>query len=272
VRHLSTDELLLRLDGELAFARVAHLRECRLCRTALSDLEELLWEVERELRATVANESAAQRAEARLTLEREIYSAGKPTAFPIRWPALYATAAALTMAVLAGYLSSWQTATQQPRRTVAASVPAQAVTGTSSPSSQKPLPQDQVLAGANSFASFVDRATEGRVAGEPSVAPLVGNNVGELTSVIESGSREITAAAELSAAVVPSNAVPGNATPPAAAAVGTPGRFELDSPAPRNVPAATLAAAISNAELQLPPVQTLARVELRAPQMVLPSP
>jgi hypothetical protein len=231
----------------------------------------LLWEVERELRATIASESAAQRAEARLTLEQEIYSAGKRTAFPIRWPAVYATAAALTMAVLAGYLSSWQTATQQPRQTVAANVPAQAVTTTAAPSSQTQLPQDQVLAGANSFASFVDRTTEDRGAAEPNVAPLVGDTAGELTSAIESGSREITSAAVSSAAAAPGNAVSGYAGPAAAAAVGTPGRFELESPAPRNVPAATLADVISSEELR-PPAQTLARVELNAPPMVLPSP
>jgi hypothetical protein len=241
------------------------LRECRLCRTALADLEELLWEVERELRATVASETAAQRAEAHLTLEQEIYSAGKPTAFPVRWPAVYATAAALTMAVLAGYLSSWQTATQQPRQTVAANVPAQAVTGTAVPSSQTQLPQRQILAGANSFVSLADRATQDRAAAEPNVAPLLENTAG-LASVTESGSREITAAAVSSAA-----AVSGNAGPAAAAAVGTPGRFELESPAPRNVQAAALADVISNEELRAP-VQTLARVELNTPPMVLPSP
>jgi hypothetical protein len=238
------------------------LRECRLCRTALADLEELLWEVERELRATVASESAARRAEACLALEREIYVAAKPTAFTIRWPAVYATAAALTIAVLAGYLSSLQNATQQPRQTVAANIPSQAVPDTASPSPLSPTPQGQVLGGANAFASFAGRATEDRAATEPKVAPPVENTTGELTSVAESGRHLISAAAE-----------PSNATVPGAApAVESPARFELDVPAPRSVPAATLAAVISSPELRPPPVQTLARAELMSAPLVLPSP
>ena len=51
--HLSTDELLLRSDDELAAERVAHLEECAPCQAALADLISLLEVVAEDLRASL---------------------------------------------------------------------------------------------------------------------------------------------------------------------------------------------------------------------------
>ena len=102
IRHLSTEELLLRCEGELGFERAAHLDECEACRTALVELVELLGEAEQELRGTVPSDTAAQRAAAWDSIEQRI---GKPVtvvAFPVRWVVAYAVAAVLGFAVFSG--------------------------------------------------------------------------------------------------------------------------------------------------------------------------
>ena len=108
MRHLSTEELLLQCDGELSIGRASHLRECVSCRTALAELEEIFSDVRKELRATVPEETAGARAASWRALERALYPPSRGAAFPLRWPAVYATAAALTLAVLTGYISSRQ--------------------------------------------------------------------------------------------------------------------------------------------------------------------
>ncbi len=122
MRHLSTEELLLQCDSELSFARVAHLQGCALCKAALADLKQLLFEVEQELRATVPQEPVEERLASWLALERTLYPPPKNSGFPIRWPVVYATAAALTIAVFAGYLASRQTTIGTPPATIAANV------------------------------------------------------------------------------------------------------------------------------------------------------
>ena len=102
IRHLSTEELLLRCEGELGFERATHLDECEACRTALVELVELLGDAEQELRGTVRADTAAERAAAWDSIEQRI---GKPVtvlAFPARWAAAYAVAAALGFAVFSG--------------------------------------------------------------------------------------------------------------------------------------------------------------------------
>ena len=101
-RHLSTEERLLRCEGELGFERATHLDECEVCRTALVELVELLGEAEQELRGTVPSDTAAERAAAWDSIEQRI---GKPVtvvAFPARWVAAYAVAAVLGFAVFNG--------------------------------------------------------------------------------------------------------------------------------------------------------------------------
>ena len=102
IRHLSTEELLLRCEAELGFERAAHLDECEACRTALVELVELLDDAEQELRGTVPADIAAERAAAWDAIEQRI---GKPEtvlAFPARWAAAYAVAAVLGFAVFSG--------------------------------------------------------------------------------------------------------------------------------------------------------------------------
>ena len=102
IRHLSTEELLLRCEAELGFERAAHLDECEACRTALVELVELLDDAEQELRGTVSADTAAERAAAWDAIEQRI---GKPEtvlAFPARWAAAYAVAAVLGFAVFSG--------------------------------------------------------------------------------------------------------------------------------------------------------------------------
>ena len=102
IRHLSTEELLLRCEGELGFERAAHLDECVPCRTALVELVELLGDAEQELRGTVPTDTVAERAAAWDAIEQRI---GKPVtvlAFPARWAAAYGVAAVLGFAVFSG--------------------------------------------------------------------------------------------------------------------------------------------------------------------------
>ncbi|MCY4586874.1 MAG: hypothetical protein OXB98_12625 [Bryobacterales bacterium] len=102
IRHLSTEELLLRCEAELGFERATHLDECEACRTALVELVELLDDAEQELRGTVPADTAAERAAAWDAIEQQI---GKPVpvlAFPARWAAAYAVAAVLGFAVFSG--------------------------------------------------------------------------------------------------------------------------------------------------------------------------
>ena len=102
IRHLSTEELLLRCEGELGFERAAHLDECEACRTALVELVELLDGAEQELRGTVPADTAAERAAAWDAIEQRIAKPATVLAFPARWAAAYAAAAVLGFAVFSG--------------------------------------------------------------------------------------------------------------------------------------------------------------------------
>ncbi len=102
IRHLSTEELLLRCEGELGFERAAHLDECEVCRTALVELVELLDGAEQELRGTVPADTAAERAAAWDAIEQRIAKPATVLAFPARWAAAYAAAAVLGFAVFSG--------------------------------------------------------------------------------------------------------------------------------------------------------------------------
>ena len=102
IRHLSTEELLLRCEAELGFERAAHLDECEACRTALVELVELLDGAEQELRGTVPADTAAERAAAWDAIEQRIAKPATVLAFPARWAAAYAAAAVLGFAVFSG--------------------------------------------------------------------------------------------------------------------------------------------------------------------------
>ena len=107
--HLSTDELLLRSDNELAAERLSHLQECAPCQAALADLISLLDVAAGDLRASLPPESEADRAASRMTLERELtvrVRAARPPVipFPVWRVAGYAAAAMIGFAVFSGYL------------------------------------------------------------------------------------------------------------------------------------------------------------------------
>ena len=105
--HLSTDELLLRSDNELAAERLSHLQECAPCQAALADLISLLDVAAEDLRASLPPESEADRAASRMTLERELtVRAARPPVipFPVWRVAGYAAAAMIGFAVFSGYL------------------------------------------------------------------------------------------------------------------------------------------------------------------------
>ena len=106
IRHLSTEELLLQCEGELGFERATHLDECEACRSALVHMVELLGEAQQELRATVPVETAAEHAAAWESLEQRISGPATVVAFPMRWAAAYAAAAALGFAVLGGVVGN----------------------------------------------------------------------------------------------------------------------------------------------------------------------
>ncbi len=90
------------------------MEECVQCRTALIDLQAILFQVEHELRGSVAPEALEHRIASWKVLERALYPPKTYSGFPLRWSAVYSVAAALTMAVLAGYLSTQTPAGEEP--------------------------------------------------------------------------------------------------------------------------------------------------------------
>jgi hypothetical protein len=71
-----------------------------------------LFEAEEAIRASVPEEPLEHRIASRLTLERALYPPRTSAGFPLRWSVVYSMAAALTMTVLAGYMSTRQRAPQ----------------------------------------------------------------------------------------------------------------------------------------------------------------
>ena len=67
---------------------------------------ELLGEAEQELRSTVPAETPMERAAAWESLEHRISGPATVVAFPMRWAAAYAAAAALGFAVLSGVVGN----------------------------------------------------------------------------------------------------------------------------------------------------------------------
>ena len=102
--HLSAEELLLLIDGELAPVRADHAGRCVGCGSAHNDVRKLLWDVESELRALVPSEPLERRLAAEQALKQHLYEAErKVIAFPARRTTQYAAAAALLISAFAGY-------------------------------------------------------------------------------------------------------------------------------------------------------------------------
>lgn len=102
--HLSPEELLLLLDGELAPLRAGHAGRCAGCGSAHSDVRKLLWDVESEVRALAPSEPLERRLAAEQALRQHLYQVErKVIAFPARRMTRYAAAAALLVSAFAGY-------------------------------------------------------------------------------------------------------------------------------------------------------------------------
>ena len=118
VTHLSTEELLLHCDGELASPRAAHLESCASCLTAMVDVQGLLLEVEHELRSSIPPETAESRAASWSALEKTLYPPQRVRSFPLRWSPAYGLAAVLLIAVFGGYLALRQPSVGPPAEVV----------------------------------------------------------------------------------------------------------------------------------------------------------
>lgn len=103
--HLNTEELLKHVDGELKGESSAHIDRCGACQESMAELESWLYEVERDLRASVPAEAPELRAASWERLQEALYLAKPVIAFPVRWSPAYAVAAGLAIAVLGGYLA-----------------------------------------------------------------------------------------------------------------------------------------------------------------------
>ena len=71
----------------------------------MAELESWLYEVERDLRASVSEEAPELRAASWERLQEALYPAKPVIAFPVRWSPAYAVAAGLVIAALGGYLA-----------------------------------------------------------------------------------------------------------------------------------------------------------------------
>ncbi len=193
--HLSTDELLLRSDNELAAERVAHLQECEPCQAALADLLRLFEVVAENLRASLPAESEAERAASRMTLERELtVRAARPPVipFPVWRVAGYAAAAMIGFAVFSGYLfngvevSPNQNAEQVAETwTVPAPVVAEGTTAAPKPPAAEPESEQNVtLAQVQRPARFEMAAA---VVSRPASEAITGAISGVKTPVVVAG-------------------------------------------------------------------------------------
>ena len=103
--HLTTEKLLQHVDGELKGESSAHIDRCAACQESMAELQSWLYEVERDLRASVSAEAPELRAASWERLRAALYPAKPVIAFPVRWSPTYAVAAGLAVAVLGGYLA-----------------------------------------------------------------------------------------------------------------------------------------------------------------------
>lgn len=110
--HLSPEELLLLIDGELSPLRAGHADRCAGCGSAHSDVRRLLWDVESELRVLVPSEPLERRLAAEQALKQHLYPVTpKVIEFPAWRLTRYAAAAALLVSAFAGY-QVWNQAPQ----------------------------------------------------------------------------------------------------------------------------------------------------------------
>lgn len=110
--HLSPEELLLLIDGELSPLRAGHAGRCAGCGSAHSDVRRLLWDVESELRALAPSEPLERRLAAEQALKQHLYPvAPQVIEFPARRLTRYAAAAVLLISAFAGY-QVWNQAPQ----------------------------------------------------------------------------------------------------------------------------------------------------------------
>jgi hypothetical protein len=209
----------------------------------------LLFEVEQELRATVPQEPVEERLASWLALERTLYPPPRNSGFPIRWPVVYATAAALTVAVFAGYLSSRQTTGRTPQASIAASFP------------DRPSQETAPPAG-----TLVDRPL---IASAGSLAPSSGR-----ASV--SAERLVTVASAIPRSESPAAATDGErpGTELAVFPVQERQRFELNELGEQRLARAGAppVAAVSQEELDLRPVLTTELASVSAPPVAVSRP
>lgn len=146
--HLTPEELLLLIDGELSPARVEHAQRCAGCASAQSHLQKLLWDVECELRTLTPGESVERRLAAEQALKQYLYAdEPKVAEFPARRVVRYAAAAAalLTFAV-GGWL--WNQPTVAPAPAVVAESAPQAVAAAAIEPAQEILSRPLVVEAA----------------------------------------------------------------------------------------------------------------------------
>ena len=101
--HLTPEELLLLIDGDLTPGRAEDAKRCVGCGSAQAEVRHLLWNVESELRAMAPSESLERRMAAEQALKLHLYaSKPKVVAFPVRGIARYAAAATALISVVDG--------------------------------------------------------------------------------------------------------------------------------------------------------------------------
>ena len=133
--HLSSEELVLQLDEELAPERALHLESCEACHDELLRVQALLFDIEHELRALMPAEPRERRLAAAAALEKKLYPPKKVISFPVRWGAVYAVAAALTFAVFGGLWNAQHQIDppEQPAIAVQTPAPAQPIAPVAAP-------------------------------------------------------------------------------------------------------------------------------------------
>ncbi len=118
--HLSPEELLLLVDGELSPLRADHAGRCSGCGSAHNDVRRLLWDIESELRALTPSEPLERRLAAEQALKLHLYPvAPNVIEFPVRRWTRYAAAAVLLASTFAGYQLWNETPPAEERVTIA---------------------------------------------------------------------------------------------------------------------------------------------------------
>ncbi len=107
--HLTHSELILHCDDELAPTRARHLEMCADCHQSWLDMQAFLYQVEHELRNLIPAEPRERRLASVVEFEKKLYPPKKVVAFPVRWSAMYAAAAAALVAMFGGLWYAQQT-------------------------------------------------------------------------------------------------------------------------------------------------------------------